>query len=84
MTPTTIGSAKFYVEKLLSECRPQKAANRIKRYRKIKESKLENCKSQVLDLCHFCHLFGQVLAECVWKYKLWFHGGKECVPPLKL
>lgn len=84
MTWTTIGRAAFNVEKLLSECRHQKAANRIKRYRKIKESKWENCKSQVFDLCHFCHIFGQVLAKCVWKYKLWFHGGKECVPPLKL
>lgn len=41
MTRTTIGRAKFYVEKSLSECKHKKAANRIKRYRKIKESKLQ-------------------------------------------
>lgn len=38
MTWTTIGWAKFYVEKSLSECKHKKAANRIKHYRKIKES----------------------------------------------
>lgn len=79
MTRTTIGRVKFYVEKLLSEC-----TKRLQIGFSVTEKSRENCKSQVLDLCHFCHLFGRILAKCVWKYKLWFHGGKECVPPLKL
>lgn len=84
-TRTTIGRAKFYVEKLLSECNHKKAANRTKCKRKINESKLQKSSLGPLSFLSFiCHLFGQLLAKCVWKYKLWLKLGKECAPPLKL
>lgn len=53
MTRTTIGWAKSYVEKSLSKRKHKKAANRIKRYRKIKASKLQKLSLGPLSFLSF-------------------------------
>lgn len=53
MTRTTIGRAKFYVEKSLSECEHKKAVNKIKHYRKIKASKLQKLSLGPLSFLSF-------------------------------